>query len=558
MIPEQGGGETDGRTTWELRHRTLLLVIPLAVGVLLRIYPYLLYHVPYSTDSWSPIRNAEVLLANSPTQLGGNGIFDNYNVYWPANSVFGAAASLILGAPPIQIMPLVMPIAASMTLLIFFLLAEKLTQSTLAASIATTLFATAGFYSIFSAAVTKEGFATPFYMLCLYLLLLKKTDLASISLFSISSLVLVISHHATAFVFLGSAGAIIIVEAILANRRGRSVGRTFIFFLITAIMGIFYYILYAANGLGALEGIVSAQNFLVMLSFFTVLLLPTIYFTLGPAGSKARPPIAEISVMLIVLVVLLVSTRVNLIPLEPTLPPELIFFALPYVLVGFLAIIGHRIMQGRNRESFAFLAGWLAALLAFEGFAGFGGNFVGLDLVYRLFDFLYAPAALFASVAAVYWIRNLSTSLRILKPFIIVLVIGIASASAYQTYAASVQQSNLLGGHWVYHESDLSSGEWLRRSAGPSGIAGLSGDSRETYILRDYYGLNVSMQIGYEYLSGISKAPPHYMMTYALMEINGYVLDPYAFELPDGWVTLLHNGSSIYYTNGNDVLWAAP
>ena len=560
--------ETVSRVGWDARHRNLLLIIPVVAGALLRIYPYLLYHVPYSTDSWSPIRNAEVLLANSPTRLGGNAIFDSYNVYWPANSIFGGIASLVLGGAPITVMPLVMPIISSLTLVFFFLLAEKLTRSTIAASVATTLFATAGFLAIFSAAITKEGFATPFYMLCLYLLVAKRgTDLSTLSLFSVASLVLIISHHATAFVFLGCAGSIALVEAILSARSGKSVGGKFAYLFITAGFGILYYLLYAARGLGPLAGVVSIQNFLVMLSFFAVLLLPTIYFTIGPVGRKNRPPLAEIAVMIAVLVILLVGTRTNLIPLEPTLPPELIFFALPYVLVGFLAIIGHRIMQrGPERESFAFTAAWLAALLAFEGFAGFGGDSGGLDMVYRLFDFLYAPAALLASVAIVYFLQNYGVSLRrgalVLKPILIILIVGIASASAYQTYVASVQQSNLLGGHWVYHESDLRSGMWLKDN---SGITTLSGDSREAYILRDYFGINVSLQSGYEYLLGVGgggnaavSASPSYLITYSLMERNGYVLDPYAFPLPSGWTQRLENGSAIYYTNGNDVLWSMP
>ena len=68
----------------------------------MRIYPYLVYGVPYSTDSWSPIRNTEQLLAYTPTTLGGNPVFDSYNIYWPANSLFGAVASLVLNVPPDQ------------------------------------------------------------------------------------------------------------------------------------------------------------------------------------------------------------------------------------------------------------------------------------------------------------------------------------------------------------------------------------------------------------------------------------------------------------------------
>src|SRR5271169_408754 len=106
------------------RHRALLFAFPFVVAVVLRIYPYLVYGVPYSTDSWSPIRNAQQLLAYTPTTLGGNSVFDSYNIYWPANSLFGAVASLVFNQPPVKIMPLLFPVVGAVTVIIFFLVAE--------------------------------------------------------------------------------------------------------------------------------------------------------------------------------------------------------------------------------------------------------------------------------------------------------------------------------------------------------------------------------------------------------------------------------------------------
>ncbi|MGI0078280.1 MAG: hypothetical protein ACRECH_01505 [Nitrososphaerales archaeon] len=89
------------------RHRVVLITIPLAVAVVLRLYPYFLSGVPWGTDAWPLIRNTNEMLANSPTSLGGNPIFDSYNIYWPAVSLFGALASLIFGVTPIVAMPIV-------------------------------------------------------------------------------------------------------------------------------------------------------------------------------------------------------------------------------------------------------------------------------------------------------------------------------------------------------------------------------------------------------------------------------------------------------------------
>jgi uncharacterized membrane protein len=201
------------------RHRALLFLFPFAIAVLLRVYPYLVYRVPYSTDSWSPIRNSEQLLAHTPTTLGGNPVFDGYNIYWPANSIFGAVTSLVFNVAPIKIMPLLFPVVGAVTVLVFFLVAEKISGSAIVASIASLFLATAGVDAIFTAGVTKQTYAEPLFMVSI-LLLLWKTDRRSGALFAITSVTLALSHHATALLLLVVAASIISVDSVLLKRRG--------------------------------------------------------------------------------------------------------------------------------------------------------------------------------------------------------------------------------------------------------------------------------------------------------------------------------------------------
>lgn len=65
------------------------LIIIFSAALALRLYPTLLTGLPFSTDAWSPIRNTELIMEHTPVDLGNDSIFDGYNNYWPANSLFG-------------------------------------------------------------------------------------------------------------------------------------------------------------------------------------------------------------------------------------------------------------------------------------------------------------------------------------------------------------------------------------------------------------------------------------------------------------------------------------
>ena len=48
---------------------------------------------------------------------------------------------------------------------------------------------------------------------------------------------------------------------------------------------------------------------------------------------------------------------------------------------------------------------------------------------------------------------------------------------------------------------------------------------------------------------------PAYLVTYSLMETNGYVLFLYGLPLPGNWTATLQQSSPVLYNNGNIVLW---
>jgi hypothetical protein len=81
----------------------------LLAALSLRLYPTLVSGQPFSTDAWSPIRNAELLMKHTPVPLD-DVMFDGYNNHWPANSLFGVVFSQVIGVELKQAMALVFPV----------------------------------------------------------------------------------------------------------------------------------------------------------------------------------------------------------------------------------------------------------------------------------------------------------------------------------------------------------------------------------------------------------------------------------------------------------------
>jgi hypothetical protein len=529
-------------------------MFPFAVAVLLRIYPYLVYGVPYSTDSWSPIRNAQQLLAYTPTTLGGNPAFDSYNIYWPANSLFGAVASLVLNVPPIKAMPLLFPVIGAVTVILFFLVAEEITGSALVASIASLFLASSGFDAIFTAGVTKEAYALPLFMVSI-LLLLWKTDWRSGGLFAVTSVTLALAHHATAVLFLVVAGSIVIVNSVLLKRRGESIGRKPLLVFMSGLITLTYLLVYGDAGLSQFgsQSLLTVQNVLLTLAFLTVFVIPVAHHAVS---RPTRLLLVEGGIVLgLAVAVLAIGTRVAIIPLAPVVSPTLVYSAIPYILLGVLAIFGYRTIHlAKDRWKFAFVASWLSAALALGFLALFSTVPDGISLLSRLLTFIAPPALILASLTLQKALGG--TRWRgLMKVVVVTVILVIAVPSAYQTYAASIQKESLLGGQWTYQQSDLSGAQWMNADSAHANLT-FAGDSRMQNLLAGYLGMKVDTGGGYVYLVSPHLAVrPGYLVTYNLMATNGYVLFLYGMPLPGNWTATLQQSSPVLYNNGNLILW---
>ena len=532
--------------------KILLLLLPFVLAVALRIYPYLLTGAPWGIDSWTLMRNSNLLLSNSPTQLIGNPIFEGYNICWPAVSIFGSVASLVYGVSPLRLMPILIPLVGSITTFFLFVVVKKLTGNFLLASLAATLFAAASFDTIFTASVTKETFALPLFMVGI-LLLLRKGNLPNLFVFSLVSLGLIMSHYALAFILFILAAEISIIPLLMRTRGEMVQLEKLLYPTIMGVVGLAYYFIYLKASLVGIS--FSLGDSLSLFAFISLVAGFQIFFQPRP-GKKIPSTAWAIPVVALALALglLLAGTKTSILPLAPILTSNLVLDIAPYLAVGVIAAVGYVVMlkQSENR-SLTILLLWLGVPSALLGFSLFAAS-SGIGIVYRLFTFLYMPVGVFAAFALIKFINGGSKARHAAKTSLIVaFLVMIVFALFFQSYAAVVENNNILGGgEWGFKPSDVSAASWVNATL-PSNTT-ISGDSK-TYGVFSYFGLKTNVDFGYAYLTGTETWNGEPLLTYSLMSQNGYDLNLYGEPLPANWSTNLSNDLSLVYSNGNDQLW---
>ena len=139
--------------------KALYIIVPLIIALALRLYPTFISGMPFSTDAWPLIRNTELLMQNTPVPLDSK-LFDGYNNFWPASSIFSAALSQVTALSPLNTMAIGIPIAAALTLPIFFV-AKKITENSKISIIATVLLAASFPYTLLTGRSYKESVCKP-------------------------------------------------------------------------------------------------------------------------------------------------------------------------------------------------------------------------------------------------------------------------------------------------------------------------------------------------------------------------------------------------------------
>jgi len=518
------------------------LIIIFSAALALRLYPTLLTGLPFSTDAWSPIRNTELIMEHTPVDLGNDSIFDGYNNYWPANSLFGAVFSHATGLRPVDAMAIGIPLAGALTVIIFYALMVRIGRNYELAFFASIIMATVYPFALLTAGVTKETYAAPLYLLSI-LLFLSQGKWRETLLFAIASVALVITHHLTALVIMAVLASIALATALSRVRGGLSLDKSSLLLVsILATVTALYFGLYAYRGL---KLTLTVSDWLSASSYQVVAFALALYFTSKhQMHSRARTVLTCCIAAVLASTFAFFSTKRPIMPGAPTLPNHYLLYAMPFILASPLMVLGLGEMRGMKGERHTAPLFWLSTILGLEGYAVFGDSPLGLTLAYRALNFLCPPLAV-ASAFGLYGLcltTKKPRTRKLTKLTATATLLLIAALSSYNVYAAVSLQERYMGYFWLYRIPEYKAAEWLSATANQT----IAGDVKSSYLLKDYFGLNVDAFQALQYLAGRG-SKPKILLIYDQMLKNGYVLyGGYSVDMPENWTEKVRYLNLIY------------
>lgn len=499
---------------------TIAVAIALAAFAL-RVFPYLSSGVPYHTDTFPQLANAANLLAKTPVPLSPMGGFDTYNIFWPMDTLFYAASSVVLGVGPGALMPVLAPLVTSLMAVLFLAFMRSLGFGLRASAVATALFAFAGGTTMISTGVTKEGFALPLMVLVLLLLnvWLRTGGRGALALSAVSFAVLLASHSLTSVMGLLLAAYLVVATSLTgAAPRGRSLAAAAVLGGFTVLSYLYFYVYAVSNLPYDLQ-----PSDVVSLLGYEVLLTAPVWLSAAFRLDLRRWGALWMGLIALGVTGLFASALAFHTLLDsPIASPYLLALILPYLGVAFLAAFGLRKKLGGGEPGQAFAALWALGILGTVAFTVFGTPGV-VAITLRVVDFAYPGVAMLAGVALV------STRPSRGRAALGLLAVGVLLAGSAFVVPYSAYWSGPLGGSQrVYSAAEVSAIAWTGRA--PANLT-LYGDIRASYAAPYLAGDQIGVEGGYLYLAGLGAPKSGCILVDGLLGQIGYVGTSYGLPV---------------------------
>lgn len=529
----------------------IYVCIPFIVALALRLYPYLLTGLPFAIDAWAPIRNTELIVEHTPINLDDQ-IFDGYNNYWPANSIFGTIISETTSIPPIQAMAIFLPITGAVTILIFYALVKRIYNAKIA-FVASLIFAVAFTHAFFTAGVTKETYANPLYILLLLIFLHPKIGKSKqILLFTVTSTTLTLTHHLTTIITIAILSSIALARLVKNMRKGLPVNkRDFILIGILGSVAISDYAVFAHKGF---ELTLTYSDWLSMASYQILAFTLALYLTLKPsANASNKTVIISLGALTLGFIFMVFLVKKPFISGLPVMPERYLIYDSPYILIPPLVTLGYGYEKRHNALTVPMF--WLAVTVALEGYACFANSALSIMLANRALNFLYPPLAILAAAGLyrLYKTDKKHRSRKLPKTLTVTAILFIVILNIYTMYAAVSLEEKYLGYSCLYKRQEYAAGEWI---AANNADLTVSGDWKISHLLKDYFYLKTDNLQALLYLDGKTDSQPQILFVHDQMIKNGYLISYQILDLPENWMTKTAELNQVY-SNGLATLYSS-
>jgi hypothetical protein len=392
------------------------------VALCARLVPLQFSPLPYNIDGFPLARISELMIGSGsmPDPTDYTGLL-GYNMKLPVFSVLLAVFSLVLGIPPLTLLPYFCALIGSLAVVFIYTLTLKLTENDLAAFSAGMFAALTGLFVYVTTAAMKQLLAITLLCFILYLYSGRK-DWRYRAAMIPALLLLPFTHHLTTLI------AILIFSFALvgtAFRRSPYHVRTFKEFLLDVIIGPVILMLalayYRSVDLEIASEVLNLNDAVLMASVAVIfavaarLLSMTVqtkpWFFLGGSDKK---------VGFIGIGALYLNSRVHLFTGAQTTSDALLRLIFPYLALAVIALMGFNVLRYSKFPQRHLIVGMFLAPLGVMLFSVLNGlDLFGFMLAYRSYNFIDIPLAVAAGVGIAYIAGNLAKLAReqlFLKP----------------------------------------------------------------------------------------------------------------------------------------------
>jgi hypothetical protein len=460
--------------------------------------------MPYNIDGFPLVKISEVIIETgdvpSPSSYGG---LIAYNLKLPVFSLVLSSFSSILGIEPLTLLPYFCALIGSLAVLFIYLLTLNLTRNRIAGFSAGLFAALTGLFVYVTTAAMKQLLAIVFLIMIYYLFSKRKCWRCRMIL-CIILILLPFTHHLTTLIALlalslAIAGATF-RENIFRSRTIKSLALDVVTGPVILLSSLLYYRdvnLEFASEVGNLDDAALLGCVFILMAVVTKLISETVqskpWFFLGKEESKEVGWSSIFDEKVLVLIIgigaLYLNSKINIFTGGVMTSDTLLQLIFPYLILAVFGVIGFNVLRYSRFPQRHVIVGMFLAPLCVILFGVLRGlDIFNFTLVYRSYNFIDIPLAMFVGVGIAYIFSKLRTFSKGQKEFralpvgVLVVFCILCTASlplAYNNEAA-------FGIQEITYEYEFEGMNW----ASEGNVNSVITDQRYGDIISPYFGIN--------------------------------------------------------------------
>lgn len=392
------------------KHMLPLLAL-FVIGLSVRVIPLTFSDLPYNIDGFPLVRLTQDIIDDGHWTMSypeGTSNTLIYNSKMPIFSLIMAEFSLMLGIPPMEVIPFTLAIIASTAIITIYMLAYLITRNRVVAFFAGLALALNGLYVYLGCAIMKETIGLVLLPLILYLYA-HREDPRKRALAALLLLMLPLIHHLTTWIVF----TMITLLAVTSNyekwHRGTfGLGELVLDLVLGPMLFVFTVIYYNQVDMVFFKRISNNNDIMLFLSVLLIGILFGLSYS-KPRKKRIKTPIFSKLILIPILgiLALVINHYKRLFTGAMRTNTIFLIYFIPYIVFAMIGFVGVNVIGTRKNRYRPLIASIFLGILTVMTFAVLKGlDAFTYNLVYRTYDFMDVGLAICIGVGAGYLINS--------------------------------------------------------------------------------------------------------------------------------------------------------